>query len=86
MPTILFVPLNDDLLEQHPEFLHERLVPYRTDLPCFHALSLDHVAPEVKQDPWEARHASIRVLREQHVACFASVPEEYPEVEVKSCV
>lgn len=56
MPTTLFVPLNDDLPEQHPGFRQDRLVPYQTDLPCYRWLAPGAVAPEVKHDPQEVRH------------------------------
>lgn len=60
MTTTLFVPLNDDLIEQHPEFLHERLVPYRTELPCYHALAFETLAADVTQPSREVRHVAAR--------------------------
>ncbi len=56
MTTTLFVPLNDDLIEQHPELLQGRLVPYRIELPCYRGLAPVHVVPEAGQDRQEVRH------------------------------
>lgn len=58
MTTALFVPLNDDLIEQHPEFLHERLVPYRTELPCYHALASEPRVADVLAPSREVRHVA----------------------------
>jgi hypothetical protein len=37
MSMNVFVPLTDEILYEHPE-LFDGLVPYRSDLPCFHWL------------------------------------------------
>lgn len=60
MPTTLFVPLNDDLLDLHPGFRQDRLVPYLTDLPCLRGLAPEAVVPDVKHDPQEVRHVAAR--------------------------
>jgi len=58
MSIMLFVPMNDDLIEQYPGPLQERLVPYRTDLACFRGLASEQVASEVKHDRQEVRHVA----------------------------
>lgn len=58
MTATLFVPLNDDLIEQHPELLQGRLVPYRTELPCYRGLAPVRPRPEVELDSPEVRHVA----------------------------
>lgn len=60
MTTTLFVPLNDDLIEQYPEFLHERLIPYQTELPCYHALASEPRVADVTLPSREVCHVAVQ--------------------------
>lgn len=57
MTATLFVPLNDELPE-HPGYREDRLVPYRTDLPCYHWLAVEPVVTEATHDRQEVRHVA----------------------------
>ena len=37
----VFIPLTDDILYEHPEFINGPLRPYATGMPCYHWLSVE---------------------------------------------
>lgn len=54
MSTLVFVPITDEILYEHPEWYRNGLVPYQTDMPCFHWLKEAEVEIEYPDGTREA--------------------------------
>ena len=54
MANTIFVPLTDDILYEHPEWLCNGLVPYRIGMNCFHWLKEAEVEIEYADGRREA--------------------------------
>ena len=38
MGNMVFIPLTDEILYEHPELIRNKLVPFRVELPIYHWL------------------------------------------------
>lgn len=47
----IFIPLTDEILYEHPECITGPLTPYRTDLSCYHWLSVELNPQDNHQQP-----------------------------------
>lgn len=52
----IFIPLTDELLEEHPELIDGPCVPYRQSLPCWHAETIDERQPATESEALPCRH------------------------------
>ena len=43
----IFIPLTDDILYDHPELIRGPVLPYTTEKPCYHWLSVEINPPEI---------------------------------------
>ena len=54
MGNMVFVPLTDEILYEHPELIQNRLVPYSVGVSCYHWLKEANVEIEYPDGRREA--------------------------------